>query len=446
MRRIAMISEHASPIATLGGVDSGGQNVYVAQVAQYLAALGYSVDVFTRRDSPDLEEVFAWENRVRVIHVPAGPAKTINKEEILPYMRDFTSFVMNFIRREGSYDLIHANFWMSGLAAMNIKRKLGIPYVITFHALGRVRRQHQGKNDKFPDTRFDIEEQVAANADRVIAECPQDRDDLVRLYHAAVERIAIVPAGFNPVEMQPIGKAAARKHLGLDPNERIILQLGRMVPRKGVDNVIRALGHLVHENRIPARLLIVGGETAEPDPAKSPELARLMKIAQDAGVTEYVTFTGQRQRDVLKYYYSAADVFVSTPWYEPFGITPLEAMACGTPVIGSNVGGIKYSVADGETGFLVPPKNARALAARLAELFSSPAMLQTFSRQAKVRVNQYFTWEKVAHILAGVYEETISEVVEETRQRGKEHAPTKALNPAFLKSEKETVHRYWTAK
>ncbi len=446
MRRIAIVSEHASPIATLGGVDNGGQNVYVAQVAKYLAALGHQVDVFTRRDSAELEAIFPWENGVRVIHVPAGPAKYISKEEMLPYMRDFTSFMINFIRREGAYDLIHANFWMSGLVALNVKRKLGIPYAITFHALGRVRRQHQGKNDKFPDVRFQIEEQVAAEADRIIAECPQDRHDLITLYHAAPERVTVVPAGFDPQELQPISKAAARKHLGLDSNEHIILQLGRMVPRKGVDNVIRALGHLVHNHGIPARLLIVGGEAEDPDPVKSPELARLMKIAREVSVTEYVTFTGQRQREILKYYYSAADVFVSTPWYEPFGITPLEAMACGTPVIGSNVGGIKHSVADGETGFLVPPKDAAALAARLADLFNDPALLHRFSRQSIERVNRYFTWEKVARMLAGVYEETLSEAVEAARLRTVNSLQAQRFNAAFVNNAKDTATRYRSAK
>jgi phosphoheptose isomerase len=324
-------------------------------------------------------------------------------------MKRFTRFMIDFIQREGTYDLIHANFWMSGIAAMSIKQELGIPFVITFHALGRVRRVHQGKNDSFPDARFEIEDQIIAAADRIIAECPQDKEDLTHLYQADPRRVAIVPAGFDPAEMSPIRKTAARKHLGLPEDERIILQLGRMVPRKGVDTVIHALARLVRDHGVPARLVIVGGETEIPDPATSPELARLMKIVKDEKIADFVTFAGRRQRDMLKYYYSAADVFVSTPWYEPFGITPLEAMACGTPVIGSNVGGIKYTVADGKTGFLVPPKDPDALAARLADLFQDPEMLKRFSRQAIRRVQAHFTWTKVADMLARVYEEVIRE-------------------------------------
>jgi D-inositol-3-phosphate glycosyltransferase len=415
MRKIGLISEHASPLATLGGVDNGGQNVYVAQVARHLAALGYLVDVFTRRDDPELEEVYEWEEGIRVIHVAAGPAKFIEKEDLLPFMQDFSRFMIDFIQREsagqngGRYDLIHANFWMSGMAAMEIKRALGIPFVITFHALGRVRRIHQGDSDGFPDTRFEIEDQIVADADQIIAECPQDEEDLIKLYHADPARVTIVPAGFDPKEMHPIPKAAARKHLGLPEDERIILQLGRIVPRKGVDTVIVALSRLIHEHGVPARLLVVGGENETPDPKTSPEMARLMKLAREEKIDEQVLFVGRRQRDVLKYYYSAADVFVSTPWYEPFGITPLEAMACGTPVIGSNVGGIKFSVADGKTGFLVEPKDTDALAARLAELLSSPDVLKRFGLQAIRRVQKHFTWERVVRMLAATYEEVIRE-------------------------------------
>ncbi len=404
-KKIALISEHASPLATLGGADNGGQNVYVAQIAKHLALLGYAVDVFTRRDDPELEEIYTWEQGIRIIHVPAGPAGCIHKEKLLPYMKAFTRYMIDFIDQEGRYDLIHANFWMSGLVAMAIKHELGIPFVITFHALGRVRRMYQGKNDAFPDIRFEIEDRIVAAADRIIAECPQDKEDLTHLYQADPDRVTVVPAGFDLQEMQPIDKIAARKQLGLPENERIILQLGRVVPRKGIDTVIHGLARLVRNHHIDARLLVVGGESEDPDPAATPELANLMKIAQNEKVTSRVTFVGRRQRDMLKYYYSAADVFVSTPWYEPFGITPLEAMACGTPVIGSNVGGIKYTVTEGKAGFLVPPNDPDMLAARLAELFEKPDMLKRFRKNALRRVRKHFTWERVVRLLAGVYED-----------------------------------------
>jgi D-inositol-3-phosphate glycosyltransferase len=407
-RRIAMISDHASPLATLGGVDAGGQNVYVAQVARRLAGLGDRVDVFTRRDDPDLPPVVDMAPGVRVIHVPAGPASAIDKEDLLPVMDEFTAWMTTRLRRS-SYDLIHANFFYSGLVAADLKASLGLPFVVTFHALGRVRRQFQAGSDRFPDERFAIEDRIVAEADRILAECPQDEEDLIRLYNADHERIAMIPCGYDPDEFAPMSRPLARMELGLDPTEPVLLQLGRMVPRKGVDNVIRAVAKLATEHGVRARLLVVGGATRDPDADAMPELARLAAIAEAEGVREQVTFVGRRDRAELKTYYNAADIFVSTPWYEPFGITPLEAMACGVPVVGSRVGGIKFSVRDGETGYLVPPDDPAALAERIAHLYHHPKLLAVLGQQAHRRVQDLFTWERVANGISAVYEEVFLE-------------------------------------
>lgn len=409
-QRIALISEHASPLADLGSVDSGGQNVYVAQVARHLARLGWEVDVFTRRDQPVQPSIMQWEDDVRVIHVPAGPAEYVRKEDLLPYMEEFTEFMIAFIRgQDRPYDLLHANFWMSGMVAADLKRVLGIPFVITFHALGRVRRLHQGKEDGFPDVRFEVEDYIVAEADRIIAECPQDRLDLLNLYQANLDRLTIIPCGFDTKEIQPVNRRKARRSLGLAENERILLQLGRMVPRKGVDTVVRGFARLVKHHGIPARLFVVGGETDSPDPLTTPEIGRLMRIAEEEGISNRVNFTGRRGRDHISTYMSAADVFISTPWYEPFGITPVEAMACGTPVIGSSVGGIKYTVVDGETGYLVPPNSPLALGDRLAQMFNDPKKLEEMGRQARRRALEMFTWEKVSQQIAQIYKEVIAE-------------------------------------
>jgi D-inositol-3-phosphate glycosyltransferase len=408
-KRVALISEHASPLGVLGGVDAGGQNVYVGQVARHLAALGYEVDVFTRRDSDRLPEICEWVSGIRIVHVPVGPAQYVRKEDLLPFMDDFTAYVQRFIKCQREvYDLVHANFWMSGLVAADLKKALDVPFVITFHALGRVRRLHQQKADEFPDARFAIEDRIVAEADRIIAECPQDEEDLIRLYNADPGKISIVPCGFDPTELSPISKPLARFALNLPPEERVILHLGRMVPRKGVDTAIRGFARLVKEHGVTARLLIVGGESDDPDPKLTPEIGRMQEIVRAEGVEEFVTFVGRRGREALKYYYSAADVFVTVPWYEPFGMTPLEAMACGTPVIGSNVGGIKFTVRDGETGYLVPPNEPQALGERLAYFFKHPKLMGVLSRQAHRRVNDLFTWQKVTGNLVAVYEEVLS--------------------------------------
>jgi D-inositol-3-phosphate glycosyltransferase len=408
-KRVALISEHASPLGVLGGVDSGGQNVYVGQIAQHLVALGYEVDVFTRRDSDRLPEIAEWVSGIRIIHVPAGPATFVRKEELLPFMDDFTSYLVHFCKcQRQTYELMHANSWMSGLVAAELKRTLDLPFVITFHALGRVRRLHQGQADEFPDRRFEIEDRIVAEADRILAECPQDEEDLVRHYNADPAKITIIPCGFDPTELAPISKPLARFALNLPPEERVILQLGRMVPRKGVDTAIRGFARLIKQHQVPARLLIVGGESEDANPALTPEIGRLLAIAQDEGVADCVSFLGRRGRETLKYYYSAADVFVTVPWYEPFGITPVEAMACGTPVVGSNVGGIKYTVRDGETGYLVPPKDPERLGERLAYLYQHPKLLSMLSRQAIRRANDLFTWSKIAAAVAAVYEEVLA--------------------------------------
>lgn len=404
--KIALISEHASPLAALGGADGGGQNVYVAQVARHLGRLGHRVDVFTRRDAESLPETVELAANVRVVHVDAGPPRPVRKEELLPRMPEFTAFVERHARTE-CYDLAHANFFMSGLVAAELKRRLGLPFAVTFHALGKVRRRHQGEADGFPDVRFEIEERIVREADLVVAECPQDEADLTDLYGAARDRLVMVPCGFDPAEFWPMDRAQARAALGLPAGEKLVLQLGRMVPRKGVDTVIAAFARLLRSGRLgdaPARLLVVGGETREPDPARTPELGRLRALARAEGVDDRVTFVGSRRRDELRHYYAAADVFVTTPWYEPFGITPLEAMACGTPVIGAAVGGIAYTVVHGETGYLVPPKEPEALADKLALVLGEPRLARHLGQVAVRRVHTHFTWEKVALRLAEAFE------------------------------------------
>jgi D-inositol-3-phosphate glycosyltransferase len=296
---------------------------------------------------------------------------------------------------------------MSGLVAADIKAATGIPFVITFHALGQVRRQFQGEQDDFPSRRLEIEQRIAQEADGIIAECPQDREDLIRFYAADPARITEIPCGFDPLELWPINKRKARKQIGVPENELIVLQLGRMVPRKGVDTAIRGFAQMIREGNVAARMVIVGGGSREPDPTITPELGRLQQIAREENILDRVLFAGRRGRQELKYYYSAADVFISTPWYEPFGITPLEAMACGTPVIGANVGGIKHTVVDNETGYLVPARDPQAVAKRLLQLYRNPEKLKRFGQQALRRVNELFTRQKVGERMAEYYEQLL---------------------------------------
>ncbi len=401
--RVALISEHASPLALLGGTDAGGQNVYVGQVARHLARRGYLVDVFTRQDHPNQQPVFLWKDGVRVIHIKAGPTRHLPKEDLLDHMGEFTDNLFRFTEDGPEYDLLHANFFMSGQVAAEYKAYRGVPFVVTFHALARVRRMHQGANDHFPEERAEIEDHLMNESDHIIAECPQDRRDMLKLYKADPRKISIVPCGFDDQEFRPMDKLTARQSLGLPLHDPIIMHVGRMVPRKGVDNIIRAFGVLTRQHRVRAHLVIVGGDTRRADPQLTPEIGRLMRLAQSEGVASRVLFVGQRDRAELRSFYSAANVFVTTPWYEPFGITPLEAMACGTPVIGSRVGGIQYTVRDGETGYLVPPRAPEQLADRLSDVLTQPEHTAQLARQALQWVTANFTWSHVTDGLIRAY-------------------------------------------
>ena len=421
-QRIAIISDHASPLAPVGGIDSGGQNIYVAETARYLASRGHVVDVFTRKDQADLPEVVEWLPGVRVVHVPAGPAAFVRKEDILPWVPEFTAFVERFATRE-RYDVVHAHFFMSGLVAMQLKSALGLPFVVTFHGLGLVRRLHQGAADEFSPKRIAIERDVVDAADAIVAECPDDRRNLVTLYNADPHRIAVIPCGFSSEEFWPIAPRFARHALGLPSDVPVLLSVGRLVPRKGVDNVIRALGVLVRRLGVPAELLVVGGSSDIADVAQTPEIGRLRAVASDAGVADRVTFTGRRSRDLLKLYYSAADVYVATPWYESFGMTSIEAMACGTPVVGARVGGIKYSVLDGRTGFLVPPNDPIALAERLNDICCAPRLAERLSSLAVRRAYGLFRWEHVIQSLAALYADVRASAVPKPQMAVPEPAP-----------------------
>jgi len=409
--RIALVSEHASPLAASGSIDCGGQNVYVANVARQLAERGWSVDVFSRRESPDAPVVTQWLPGVRVIAVPAGPARPIPKEALLPHMDEFATWTARFARWQSQpYALVHANFFMSAWVGLQLRRVLGMPLVVTFHALGRVRRAHQQAADGFPDLRFEMEQQAMDSADILVAECPEDLADMRRFYRVDPGRVRIVPCGFDPGEFSPLPRRRSRELLGMPVNEFSVLQLGRMVPRKCVDTVAQSIAALQGRFGIQAVLYVVGGNSREPDAAATPEIGRLSLLAHQLGIQDRVRFVGQRDRHELARYYGAANVFVTTPWYEPFGITPLEAMACARPVVGADVGGIRFSVLHRRTGFLVPPRDPLAVARCLARLYHDPSLARNMGRLGHTRATECFTWATVVDQLVSAYREAAASI------------------------------------
>jgi len=377
--RIDMVSEHASPLAAIGGVDSGGQNVHVAQLAQALGRRGHHVTVHTRRDSPDLSPRIRAAPGVTVEHVDAGPPMELPKDELLGYMDEFGE---HLARRwaEQPPDVAHAHFWMSGLAARRGARGTAIPVLHTFHALGVVKRRHQGAADTSPPARLRLEAALARDAVMVVVTCSDEVAELAAL-GAPVDRVAVVPCGVDLDRFTPRGPRESR-----DSRHRI-LSLGRMVERKGVETTIRAVREVAG-----AELVVAGGGDATTDP----EVARLNAVAEDCGVADRVRFVGQVARDDVPALIRSADVVVSVPWYEPFGMVPLEAMACGVPVIASAVGGHLDTVVDGRTGALVPPRHEWALAERLRELFADPSRLAAMGSAGAARARARYGWDTVA--------------------------------------------------
>ena len=408
--RVAFISEHASPFALLGSVDAGGQNVYVDEVSRHLVRNGFLVDVFTRRDAADLPEVIAWAEGVRIINLAVGPAQFVPKDALWPLMPEFRDALVAWAaQRNVQYDLLHGNFWMSGWVAAELKRRWQIPAVQIFHATGKTKQQHQGDADTSPAERIMVETGVIRDVDRVIAQCPAEWSELIEEYGAAPSSVSVIPSAVNIARFRPVPQADARRHIGLALDELVVAYVGRMQPRKDVRNVVRAVAHLIHAHQLPVKLLLVGGETHAPDPVATPEIGVLQSIAQELGISDHLVFIGKRQPDELHLYYSAGDVAVTTPWYEPFGLTPLEAQACGRPIVGSAVGGLTYTIADGETGLLVPPRDPVALAAALHRLLRDPALRQRMGHAARVRVEREFTWPTVAQRTAAVYQELLGQ-------------------------------------
>jgi D-inositol-3-phosphate glycosyltransferase len=240
--------------------------------------------------------------------------------------------------------------------------------------------------------------------DRLIAQCPSERAELLDDYHADPQKVVVVPSAVNVERFKPVPRAEARRYVGLDEHEYVIAYVGRMLPRKDVRNLVRAAGLLARRTALPFKLLLVGGESAQPDPVTTPEIGVLQALAAELGIADRLLFTGQRQPDTLRYFYSAGDVVVTTPWYEPYGLTPLEGMACGRPVIGSAVGGITFTIADRLTGFLVPPRDPEALADRLHQLLIDAHLREALGRAARLRVEQEFTWPTVAQRTAALYQ------------------------------------------
>jgi glycosyltransferase involved in cell wall biosynthesis len=387
--RIAMVSEHADPAAALGGADAGGQNVHVGSLSAALAERGHAVTVYTRLTDPAAPRSAGLSPGVLVRRLPAGPTVPLPKDELLPFMPELGARLARLWQQDMP-DVIHAHFWMSGLAALSGAAGLPVPVVQTFHALGVVKARHQGAADPSPANRAELELRIARSCDQVIATCRDEAGELTSA-GALSGQISVVPCGVDTSVFTPDGPAARR-----NPRPRLLV-LGRLVERKGVATVIAALA------RLPDAELVVAGGPDHRDLAGSDDYRRLREAACRHGVAERVTFTGSVARADVPALIRSADVVVCVPWYEPFGIVPLEAMACGIPVVASAVGGLADSVVDQKTGWLVPARDPVALGNVLSQLLSDPAKRAAFGAAGVDRARQRYSWRRVAAQTEAVY-------------------------------------------
>lgn len=406
IQRIALLSVHTSPLAPMGGMKTGGMNVYIRELAQELGKDGYEIDIFTRRSSLAEADVdHSIGPRVRVIYLRAGPATPMHPDEQYAHLSEFTANLMAYATLHNlHYDIVYSHYWLSGWVAAKLKEAWGICFVHMFHTLGHMKKRIRAHEFYQPDRRILTEAQVLNWADRVIAATPAELAQLRWLYRARRRQLLVIPPGVNLEQFNTVLSAAeARRCLGLNPDSHVLLFVGRIEPLKAVDTILEAL-HVLRERQssLLKRLhfMIVGGD---PESRRDLELQRLQDLSRRLGINQIVSFVGAKEQAHLPVYYSAATAVIVPSDYESFGMVALEAMACGTPVIASQVGGLQFLVRDRETGFHVPAREPISLTEAIIALVSDPAKSAAMGATA-ARAAQEYAWSAIAKRLVEVFE------------------------------------------
>jgi len=406
VQRIAILSVHTSPLAPLGGKKTGGMNVYVREFAEELGRHNIAVDIYTRRAAPNLPDVdnFIGEN-VRVIHLAAGPLQTLDPNDVYPYVSQFAAGVIAFTTRQHiKYDLIYSHYWLSGWVAHKLNEVWNTPFVQMFHTLGHMKNRIDAKQPILPDIRLTVETQVVQWADRIVAATPAEQAQLLWLYRADPRKIVIVPPGVDSSRFRPIPQDEAKARLNIPLKNNLLLFVGRIEPLKAVDTILEAINLIRRDN--PQVLehtafAIIGGD---PDNPADKELSRLRTLSESLNLRDIVDFLGAKDHKMLAYYYAAATAVIMPSDYESFGMVALEAMASGTPVIASEVGGLAYLVNDKKTGFLVPAREPAALAKGIVTLLTDPIKRAQLGQNAAELARQY-AWSNIVDQLLPVFED-----------------------------------------
>jgi D-inositol-3-phosphate glycosyltransferase len=409
---IAMLSFHTCPLATLGGKDTGGMNVYVRDLTTFLGQRGIHVDVFTRSQDehvPHILHDLGYGNRV--VHIPAGPEVPIPKPDLPAHLPQFVQGIKAFAASKSiKYDLIHSHYWLSGIAGLSLKDDWKVPMVQMFHTLGRMKNQiAQSESERESPQRIEGEELLLSYSDCLVVSTPAEIRQIEQMYTHKPALIRIIPPGVDITRFYPIPTDEARQVIGVPTGSCMLLFVGRIEPLKGIDTLIRAIalmGTKLKENTCPHYLVIIGGDPNQSPDRLSAEMQRLKTLCHTLGVDDLVIFLGKRNQDTLPYYYSSAEVVIVPSHYESFGMVALEAMACGIPVVASQVGGLAYLVKDGKTGFSIPGGDPELLAEKLSELIGDHALRKRMGAQAATYAKAY-RWENIAHKIAALYSDLL---------------------------------------
>lgn len=397
---IAFISDHADPAAEIGMEAAGGQNVYVRQMAENLAALGWHIDIFTRKSKADDPTLIQHSPHCRTIRLTAGPETFIPRDQLFEHMPEFLDNLQKFQTKQAiHYPLIHTNYWLSAWVGMQLQQKSNVQLIHTYHSLGLVKYETMQTRPAIADTRLAIEQQILEQANCVVATSPQEKEAL-RRWISEQGQVEVIPCGTTP-NFHCIPKATAREKLGWHSQERIVLYVGRFDPRKGIETLVRACAHLKAIGTSHLKLVIVGGSSVER--LDGPERKRMETLVDHLDLVKQTHFAGRIDHNWLPWYYSAADVCVIPSYYEPFGLVAIEAIACGTPVIASKVGGLRFTVIPEETGLLVPPRDVDELAGAIERVLQDELWAKKLRKQTSHPHNARFSWKNSAMQLSDLY-------------------------------------------
>ncbi|MFZ2975831.1 MAG: glycosyltransferase [Candidatus Moraniibacteriota bacterium] len=418
--RILLISDHADPLVEIGSKEAGGQNIYVFYLAKFLCRLGILVDVYTRWDRKNKNEIVEFNNHLRIIRVKAGPKKYIPRDNFLGVVDEFAGNILKRIKKEKiNYDIIHANYWFSGLIGLRVAKEIKKPLVHIYHSIGQVRFESlkkykfQETNNVFYEQRTIFEKEIAQKADRIIATSPVEKEIIKNLFGISEKKIKTITIGVDTKIFRPIKIERARKMERIENKGKIILYVGRIEWRKGIGTLLYAFREVVKDYPNAKLYIIGGGRSKSARKLEEAECERLKKISQELGIEKRVNFLGPKKQNELYKYYSAADICVVPSYYEPFGIVPLESMACGTPVIASRTGGLQYTVGNKVTGCLFEPKNYIDLAEKINIVLKNGK--DFYAGNCLKRISDEFQWDEIADQYENFFNQLINKQKNENR-------------------------------